>query len=122
MSHENQINYIEFPAADFESAKEFYGTLFDWTFEHFGEDYLAFNDGHLDGGFYKSTKKVKAEDGAPLVIFFTKDLEKLQGRVTAAGGNICVPTFSFPGGRRFHFNDPHGNELAVWTNQEQVKV
>jgi len=117
MNNENQINYIEFPASDFDAVKAFYSTLFQWTFEHFGEDYLAFNDGRMDGGFYKSTKKATAEDGAALAIFYAKDLEGLQARVEAAGGVICVPTFTFPGGRRFHFNDPHGNELAVWTDQ-----
>lgn len=118
MSKEKQINYIEFPASDLNAAKVFYGSLFDWTFEHFGEEYLAFNDGRIDGGFYKSAKKVSAEDGAALIIFYTADLEATQQSIVAAGGKICVPTFSFPGGRRFHFNDPHGNELAVWTDQK----
>jgi len=117
MNTENQINYVEFPASDFEAVKAFYGALFDWNFEHFGEEYLAFNDGRLDGGFYRSDKRAAAADGAALVIFYTKDLEGLQQRVIDAGGAVCVPTFPFPGGRRFHFHDPHGNELAVWTDQ-----
>ena len=117
MNAENQINYVEFPASDFEATKAFYGILFNWTFEHYGEDYLAFNDGRMDGGFYKSDQRVAATNGAALVVFFAKDLENLQARVLEAGGTVCVPTFSFPGGRRFHFHDPHGNELAVWSDQ-----
>ncbi len=117
MNNENQINYVEFPAADFSAIKAFYTAVFNWTFEHFGEEYLAFNDSRMDGGFYKSTKKVTAEQGAALVIFYANDLEAFQERVTAAGGEICVPIFSFPGGRRFHFNDPHGNELAIWSDK-----
>ena len=116
MNTENHINYVEFPASDFATVKTFYGKLFNWEFEHYGEEYLAFNDGRMDGGFYKSEKKAAASDGAALVIFYAKDLEHLQAQVIEAGGTVCVPTFSFPGGRRFHFHDPHGNELAVWTD------
>lgn len=117
MNHENRINYVEFPAADFAAIKAFYQELFGWTFEHYGEEYLAFNDGAMDGGFYKSEQRAAAADGAPLVIFYTKNLEDLQARLIETGGTVCVPIFSFPGGRRFHFHDPHGNELAVWTDQ-----
>ena len=118
MNQENQINYVECPASDFAAMKAFYGSLFDWTFEHYGEEYLAFNDGRMDGGFYQSKERAAAATGAALVIFYAKDLEALQTRITDAGGTVCVPTFSFPGGRRFHFHDPHGNELAVWTDQD----
>jgi len=117
MTDETQMNYVEFPSSDFEAAKAFYSALFNWSFTAFGEDYLAFNDGRMDGGFYKSEKKAAAADGAALVIFYAKDLEGMQARILSAGGAVCVPIFSFPGGRRFHFHDPHGNELAVWTDQ-----
>ncbi len=117
MNKENQINYVELPASNFEAMKAFYGDLFEWTFESYGEDYLAFNDGRLDGGFYKSDNRAAAGDGAALIIFYTQNLEELQDRIVAAGGEVCVPVFAFPGGRRFHFHDPHGNELAVWTDQ-----
>jgi len=117
LNKENRIDYVEFPAADFDAIKAFYGGLFNWTFTAFGDDYLAFNDGRLDGGFYRSGNRAAAATGAALVIFYTAELEQLQQRIEAAGGTVCVPTFSFPGGRRFHFTDPHGNELAVWTDQ-----
>ncbi len=117
MTLENRINYVEFPAADFSEMKRFYGGVFNWTFEHYGEEYLAFNDGAMDGGFYLSEQKATAAQGAALVIFFANDLEATQAKIVAAGGVVCVPIFEFPGGRRFHFNDPHGNELAVWSDQ-----
>jgi len=115
MTSENHVNYIELPASDFAATQTFYQSLFDWSFTPFGDEYLAFNDGRMDGGFYLSEKASKSNTGAALVIFYAADLEKTQARIKAAGGTICVPIFSFPGGRRFHFNDPHGNELAVWT-------
>ncbi|MCY4001496.1 MAG: VOC family protein [Bacteroidetes bacterium] len=113
-----RINYIELPANDLSKAKQFYGEVFGWTFEDYGEDYCAFNDGYLDGGFYPSALKSKsAANGAALVILYADDLESTMDRITNAGGEICTPTFSFPGGRRFHFHDPCGNELAVWSDQ-----
>jgi len=115
MTNEQHINYVELPASDFDAVQLFYQSLFAWSFTPYGEDYLAFNDGRMDGGFYKSDKVANAADGAALIIFYAADLENTQARVEAAGGKVCVPIFSFPGGRRFHFNDPHGNELAVWT-------
>jgi len=113
-----RINYIELPALDFPKTKQFYGDVFGWTFQDYGDDYCAFNDGSLDGGFYRSALRSKsAENGAALVILYTDDLESTMDRITAAGAKICTPMFSFPGGRRFHFLDPSGNELAVWSDQ-----
>ena len=106
----NKLSYFELPAGNVAALKEFYGTLFGWTFQDYGEDYAAFSDAGLDGGFNA------AEQGrtrAPLAIVETDDLEKAEATVRSAGGTITQPIFDFPGGRRFHFTDPSGNELAV---------
>jgi len=117
MPTDKTIDYVEFPAADFEAVEKFYYTVFGWTFTSYGDEYHAFTDGRLDGGFYKSDAKSNADNGAALVIFYATDLEDMQAKVEASGGKIVKPIFSFPGGRRFQFTDPHGNELAVWTDQ-----
>lgn len=112
-----KIDYIELPASDLDAVEAFYSTVFDWTFEHYGPEYRAFNDGRLDGGFYVSEKCSLEENGSALVIFYAEDLEGVQQAVLHAGGKILKPIFSFPGGRRFQFADPAGNELAVWSDR-----
>ena len=116
MASDLKIDYIEMPASDFDAVQTFYEAVFSWTFEDYGAEYRAFSDGKLDGGFYRSSQRSSADEGAPLVIFYADDLEAVEKAVIAAGGNIVKPIFSFPGGRRFQFTDPHGNELAVWTH------
>ena len=104
------ISYVEFPSEDVEASKLFYGSLFGWSFQNFGPSYAAFSDAGLEGGFQgEGTERTKA----PLVVLETDDIESLQTRIRTAGGTITVPIFSYPGGRRFHFNDPSGNELGV---------
>jgi predicted enzyme related to lactoylglutathione lyase len=117
MAQEDQkIDYIEFPAADFDAVQAFYEKAFGWTFVDYGPEYRAFNDGKLDGGFRRAEEKSLTEHGAALVILFAKDLEATRDKVAASGGTIVQDIFSFPGGRRFQFADPHGNELAVWSD------
>jgi hypothetical protein len=111
------INYVEFPASSFDEVKRFYGAAFAWTFTEYGQDYLAFNDGGFDGGFYRSDLVATTSIGAPLVILYAEDLEACKARVLDAGGKLSADIFSFPGGRRFQFTDPHGNELAVWSDK-----
>ncbi len=113
---DRRINYIEFPAQDLESTKTFYQDVFGWSFQDYGNDYVAFNDGQLDGGFYRSPLKSDSTSGAALVILYADDLEATLERVVSAGAQISTPIFSFPGGRRFHFLDPNGNELSVWSD------
>lgn len=113
MPRNHSINYIELLAEDLEVVKEFYSSAFGWTFTDYGPDYVAFNDGVLDGGFAKGTPK---GDGDALVILFSEDLEGSLEKIKACGGTIAKDIYSFPGGRRFHFNDPAGNHLAVWSN------
>lgn len=107
------IDYLELAATDLAAAKRFYGQAFGWTFQDWGDDYVAFETGKLSGGFRKADAVTR---GGPLPILFSKQLEAVQASVEKAGGTIVVPIFAFPGGRRFHFTDPSGNELAVWSD------
>jgi len=115
---DKKIDYIELPAADFQKQQQFFEAVFDWSFTSYGPEYHAFTDGHIDGGFYKSKSTSLASTGAALVIFYALDLESVEAKVSSAGGTISTPVFDFPGGRRFHFIDPHGNEFAVWTDKQ----
>lgn len=112
--HPLKIDYIEFPATDIPRTKEFYAAIFGWTFEDYGPEYTCFKDGRLRGGFYHAPPE-KVVRGA-LVVLYSADLEKTEEEIKPAGGIITRATFSFPGGRRFHFHDPSGNELAVWSD------
>lgn len=111
------INYIEFPAADFDAIQAFYEKAFGWHFTDFGTEYRAFNDENLEGGFYKSRKHSSTENGAALVILYAKNLGAALDRVIKAGGTIVTEIFDFPGGQRFQFADPNGNQLAVWSDK-----
>ena len=115
MSHENQIDYVELPASDMARTKEFYTAIFAWKFEDYGPAYSSFFDGRLAGGF---TMEQPAPAKGLLLVLYARDLAVVQEKIQAAGGTIVKPTFSFPGGRRFHFADPNGNELAVWSDSE----
>jgi predicted enzyme related to lactoylglutathione lyase len=112
--HDRRIDYIEMAATDVGAVRRFYEEAFGWKFTDYGPEYTAFEDGRLAGGF--STVRTPARGGA-LVVLFAVDIDAAQRRVQAAGGTVVKPTFSFPGGRRFHFTDPAGNELAVWTDR-----
>ncbi len=107
-----QIQYIEFLSQDFESIKTFYQQAFDWKFTDYGPEYTAFEGSYVDGGFAQGEPK----QGSVLVILYSKTLEDTLQKVQEAGGNVVKDIFSFPGGRRFHFTDPDGNELAVWSD------
>jgi len=108
----NHINYIEFYANNIETAKQFYTTVFDWKFQDYGPKYTAFSSSGLEGGFEKTDQPIV--NGA-LIVLFHDNLEVVKNKVIEAGGKISVDIFSFPGGKRFQFIDPTGNELAVWT-------
>lgn len=112
MERDRRIDYIELPATDIGATKRFYMDAFGWKFTDYGPDYTSFEDGRLAGGFTKDGKVAK---GGPLVVIYADTLEAQEGKVRQAGGTITKPIFSFPGGRRFHFSDPSGNELAVWS-------
>ena len=112
--HDKRIDYIELPATNVAKTKRFYIDAFGWKFTDYGPDYTSFEDGRLAGGFAKAD--AGGAKGALLVIFAV-DLAAAEARVTNAGGKIVKPVFDFPGGRRFHFTDPSGNELAVWSDR-----
>jgi len=116
VEHDRRIDYIEFSVTSVAEAKRFYGAAFGWTFEDYGPEYASFADGRLSGGFQTAAK---VRTGGPLVVIYAIDLESQERRVQQAGGTIVRPIFSFPGGRRFHFSDPSGNELAVWSDKEK---
>ena len=114
MAQYEKLNYVEFPAKDIPATKQFFVKAFGWSFEDFGSDYTAFTNQGLDGGFYTSDLTSRTEKGSVLLILLSENLEETLAKVEAAGADISQPIFSFPGGRRFHFIEPSGNELAVW--------
>jgi len=111
MPRDRKLDYLEFYAADFSAMKRFYGTAFGWSFVDYGEDYIAFADAGLDGGFQRGAP------AAPLPILYAENLEGAVNAVERAGGSVTRSIYAFPGGRRFNFRDPAGNELAVWSDQ-----
>jgi predicted enzyme related to lactoylglutathione lyase len=108
-----RLDYVEFAVSDIASVKNFYSRVFGWKFEDYGPEYTSFSDGRIAGGFFSSDQ---VKTGGPLVVIYASDLEGAQKRVASAGGQIVKDIFAFPGGRRFHFEDPTGHELAVWSN------
>jgi predicted enzyme related to lactoylglutathione lyase len=119
MHEHEKINYIEFPAKDIDATKAFFSAVFGWSFVDYGPEYTAFSNAGLDGGFFKSELTVSTENGSALIVLYSKQLEKTLIKIENAGGSIIKPIFSFPGGRRFHFADPNGNEYAVWSDIDQ---
>ncbi len=117
MNQHERLNYVEFAAADLESTKAFFSEVFAWQFEDFGPEYTAFHNAGLKGGFYKAEKNANSEQGSALLVFYSESLEQTQEKIKKAGGTILQAIFSFPGGRRFHFSEPSGNELAVWSDK-----
>jgi len=114
----HRIDYLEFPATDIEATKRFYHQVFNWDFTDYGPGYTSFHDGRLAGGFNSESRPAGADAGATrgvLVVLYAAALEDTYAKVKQAGGKIVRETFEFPGGRRFHFADPNGNELAVWS-------
>jgi predicted enzyme related to lactoylglutathione lyase len=116
MNEHEKINYIEFPAKDISAVKAFFSAAFDWKFEDYGPDYVAFSNEGVDGGYFKSDQASTTTNGSALTVFYNKDLANTQLKIENAGGAIVQPIFPFPGGRRFHFCDPNGNEYAVWSD------
>lgn len=112
-----RIDYLELPGTDIPASKKFYGDVFGWTFTDYGPEYVAFEADKIGGGF-NAERKV-ADRSGPLVIFYSEDLEATEKKVRAAGAEI-VKREEFTGGRRFHFVDPNGSELAVWTDKPKA--
>ena len=110
---ENKIDYIELPATDLQRTKQFYSAVFGWAFEDYGPAYASFSDGRIAGGF---TTETPAPAQGLLLVIYCSGLDAAQNKIREAGGSIVKETFAFPGGRRFHFADPSGNQLAVWSD------
>ena len=111
------IDYVEFTVRDLARAKRFYADAFGWAFTDYGPAYAGIQSPRGEIGGIEESDDVRTrgpQAGGPLVILFSDDLEASQEAVKSAGGSISTPPFEFPGGRRFHFQDPSGNELAVW--------
>ena len=111
----NLIDYLEFPARDLAATKAFFEQAFAWQFEAYGPDYTAFSGGGLSGGFYRSELRSTEASGGALLVFLSDDLALSQQTVIAAGGIIVKEIFEFPGGQRFQFAEPSGNEMGVWS-------
>jgi len=114
MNQHEKINYVEFPAKDLTATKTFFQSVFGWSFTDYGPEYTAFENQGLDGGFFQSDLVSSTANGAALIIVYSDQLEATLAKVEQAGGSIIKPIYSFPGGRRFHFAEPSGNEFAVW--------
>lgn len=112
-AHE-KLNYVEYPSNDLAATKTFFRAAFGWSFEDYGPAYTAFSGQGLDGGFFQSELAASTEQGSALLVFYSDNLEATLAKIVAAGGQIVKPIFSFPGGQRFHFTEPSGNEFAVW--------
>jgi predicted enzyme related to lactoylglutathione lyase len=110
----NKINYVELPARDLVLNKAFFKQVFGWGFKDYGAEYTAFENAGLDGGFFQADFCSRPQTGAALIVLYSDDLETVLKKVQSAGGSIEQEIFEFPGGRRFHFLDPCGNEWAVW--------
>jgi predicted enzyme related to lactoylglutathione lyase len=110
---DRRIDYVEIGVRDMAEAKAFYGGAFGWQFTDYGDEYSAFHDRGIGGGL---RLEPSPQSGGPLVIVYAVDLEAMEKAVRDAGGRIVEPIFAFPGGRRFHFADPSGYVLAVWSD------
>ncbi len=111
---DRRVDYIEFLTTNVEETKKFYSDVFGWEFTDYGPDYTSFSDGRLAGGFSVAPE---VATGGPLVVLYSTNLSEIESRVSESGGQIVRKIFEFPGGRRFHFTDPSGNELAVWSDR-----
>lgn len=113
-----KIDYIEFQTPALADSKGFFAKAFDWSFTDFGPHYSGFDGAGIDGGFDEAVEQAEtAKPKPPLIVLKADDLAAAERAVTAAGGEIVKPAYAFPGGRRFHFREPGGNELAIWSEK-----
>ena len=116
MPEHHKIDYVEFASADPAATRAFFAATFGWQFEEY-ESYLAFHGAGLDGGIYPADLASRADSGGALIVFYSADLAASERLVKKHGATIITPAFAFPGGRRFHFTEPAGNEFAVWSDR-----
>jgi predicted enzyme related to lactoylglutathione lyase len=117
MDRHEKIDYVEFSSAELNQTKTFFSSVFGWKFTDYGPDYCDSPDGGIMTGFFKGEAHSTQETGGALITFYSRDLEATQAKIEAAGGILLKPIFPFPGGRRFQFLEPGGNECAVWSDQ-----
>ncbi|MDQ9090260.1 VOC family protein [Pseudoalteromonas haloplanktis] len=119
MAIHEKLNYVEFAAADLAATKGFFTAVFNWQFTDYGPEYTAFSavTAGLDGGFYQAPICSLTQHGGALLVFYSQQISQTLAKVEQHGGTITKPIFSFPGGCRFHFTEPSGNEFAVWSEQ-----
>ena len=117
-SLKSTIDYIEMASRHLAETKKFFSALLGWSFQDYGPDYASFDDGRMTGGFFASEKTAGVDAGAPLVVFYHPELEKMLAEVKKLGGKITREIFEFPGGRRFHFREPGGGEFAIWSDKK----
>ncbi|KZZ46613.1 MAG: VOC family protein [Saccharospirillaceae bacterium] len=116
MNEHEKINYVEFPTCDMRATRNFFVDAFGWQFQDFGPDYMAFSRQGIEGGFFRANLRSCTQNGAALLVLYSQNLEATKASIEKAGGRIVKDVFDFPGGRRFHFSEPSGNELAVWSD------
>ena len=117
MNQHEKLNYLELPASDMDAVRNFFQSVFQWRFTLYGTDYMDSESGGMMVGFYRDSKTSSTETGSVLVTFYSEDLAATQKKIEDGGGTVIKPTFAFPGGRRFQFTDPSGNEWAVWSDK-----
>lgn len=111
------LDFIEFPAKSIDhllKMKSFYSTVFNWSYKDWGDDYSDTKDSGIGSGLNADPSH---KSDHPLAVIYVDGIEVSKESVVSAGGKIIRDIFSFPGGRRFHFTDPTGNELAVWSDK-----
>ena len=118
MATDEKLNYVEFGTLNINSTKRFFETVFGWAFTDYGPEYAAFANQGLDGGFFKAEHASTTENGGALLVFYSADIQQTLNKVKDANGDVVKPIFEFPGGCRFHFIEPGGNEFAVWSEKE----
>jgi uncharacterized protein len=111
-----KIDYLEFPSKNMEKTKKFFNRVFEWTFEDYGPEYMVFWGAGINGGFYLADLMCSTANGSVLPVLYSENITQTENDIIEAGGEIVKAVFSFPGGIRFHFTDPNGNEYAVWSN------
>ena len=111
---ENSINYIEFPMHKTQETIDFYSKIFGWTFTKWGPHYVSFSDAEIEGGF-NGEGDMKSKSPGVLIVLYSQNLVEKAEAISQAGCKVIKPIYAFPGGKRFHFLDPNGNELAVWS-------
>lgn len=115
MNKDGKLNYVEFPAHNLTATKAFFSAAFNWSFTDYGPDYVAFSDQGLDGGFFRAELSSTTATGGALLVFYSADINATLAKIQRHGGTVVKPIFDFPGGCRFHFTEPSGNEFAVWS-------